>query len=66
MKTLTISEEFPCGCQHMGRVLYGEEGETRGWGYFNDENYLKTLRSVPKVLNVSLLMIAWSPLCWQR
>ena len=64
MKTLKTSEECPRGCRQRGRVLDGEEGETRGWGDFNDEKSLKGLRSVHKVLKFPLLMIAWSPLCW--
>ena len=29
-----------------------------------EKKHFKGMRSVPKVLTISLLMLSWSPLCW--
>ena len=41
MKTLKRAEECPCDRCWRGRAVTVEEGETRGWGDFDDKNPLK-------------------------
>ena len=64
LKFLKRAEECPCNRQQRGRGLSGEEGETRGWGNFNDDNSLKISEKCPYSPKQILSMIAWSPLFW--
>ena len=47
MKTLKRADKCPCDRPKRGRGLAGEQGETRGWGEFNDETPVKRAEKCP-------------------
>ena len=47
MKTLKRADECFCDLIDRGKLLSGEQGETTGWGNFNDENPVKRAEKCP-------------------